>query len=36
MIRLFDAYTEAVERILGLPPDSLALVEPETLRTWFT
>jgi AcrR family transcriptional regulator len=36
VIRLFDAYTEAVERILGLPPHSLALIEPETLRTWFT
>lgn len=35
VVRIFDASTEAVERILGLPPRSLVLVDPETLRSWF-
>jgi len=29
------AYTEALERILGLAPRSLALMDGATLRLWF-
>jgi len=29
------AYAEAIERILGLPPRSFALVDDESLRVWF-
>ncbi|MEO8273820.1 MAG: TetR/AcrR family transcriptional regulator [Chloroflexota bacterium] len=36
VIRAFASYTEAVERILGTPPGSLVLVDPDMLRTWFT
>jgi AcrR family transcriptional regulator len=33
--RAFDAYREAVERILGLPHGSFFAVDRETLRHWF-
>ena len=33
--RLFRAYTEALDRILGLEPGRLSLTDPPTLRTWF-
>jgi AcrR family transcriptional regulator len=36
VIRVFASYTEAVERILGAPAGSLALVDPAMLRMWFT
>ncbi|HYO42920.1 MAG TPA: TetR/AcrR family transcriptional regulator [Candidatus Limnocylindrales bacterium] len=29
------AYSEAMERILGLPPGSFVLIDPESLHTWF-
>jgi AcrR family transcriptional regulator len=29
------AYNEALERILGLPPGSFSLIEPEALHVWF-
>jgi AcrR family transcriptional regulator len=32
--RIFAAYTDALERILGAPTDSLTLVDAETLREW--
>jgi AcrR family transcriptional regulator len=32
---LITTYTEAVERILGAPPGSLPLVDPESLEVWF-
>ena len=32
---LLTAYTEALERILGVPAGSLVLVEPATLREWY-
>ncbi|MGI8608199.1 MAG: TetR/AcrR family transcriptional regulator [Candidatus Dormibacteria bacterium] len=31
----FDAYTEAFERILGLPPLTLTMSDPASLRLWF-
>ena len=33
--RLFGAYTEALDRILGLRPGQLTLTDPQLLRTWF-
>jgi AcrR family transcriptional regulator len=36
VVRVFAAYTEAVERILGLAPGSLSLTDPPTIRMWFT
>lgn len=33
--RFVAAYTEAIERILGLPARSLTLVDPAILRQWF-
>jgi AcrR family transcriptional regulator len=33
--RLFGAYAEALDRILGLRPGQLSLPDPPTLRTWF-
>ncbi len=35
VIRVFAAYNEAVERILGLPPGRLSLTDPPTIRMWF-
>jgi hypothetical protein len=32
---LFAAFQEALDRILGLRPGRLSLVDPPTLRTWF-
>lgn len=32
---LAAAYTDAVERVLGAPKDSLHLVDEETLKAWF-
>lgn len=32
---LFAAFTEGLDRILGLRPGRLSLVDPPTLRTWF-
>ncbi len=29
------AHSEAIERILGLPPGSFVLIDPESLHTWF-
>jgi AcrR family transcriptional regulator len=34
--RAFAAYTEALERILGVAPGSLTLIDHAMLRTWFT
>jgi len=34
--RAFDAYDEAVERILGLAPDTFTFMDDQTLRAWFT
>ena len=34
--RLFAAYNEAVERVLGLPAGSFELVDSPSLRFWFT
>lgn len=33
--RAFAAFSEALERILGVPPGSLSLTDPPTLRMWF-
>jgi AcrR family transcriptional regulator len=33
--RLFGAYSEALDRILGLEPGRLSLTDPPTLRMWF-
>jgi len=33
--RAFNAYRDAVERILGLPARSFYVVDPQTLRHWF-
>lgn len=33
--RVFAAYTEAVERILGVPVGSLSLTDPPTMQLWF-
>jgi hypothetical protein len=34
VLRTFAAYTEAFERILGVPHGSVALVDEPTLRYW--
>lgn len=34
--RLMAAYDDALARVLGAPPGSLHLIDPETLREWFT
>ena len=34
--RAFGAYTEALERILGVAAGSLTLIDDAMLRTWFT
>ena len=33
--RFIHAYDEAIERILGLTPGSFALIDRDTMRTWF-
>jgi AcrR family transcriptional regulator len=33
--RAFDAYDEAVERILGLAPNTFTFMDDQTLRAWF-
>ncbi len=33
--RIVAAYTDAVERVLGAPRDSLQLVDAQTLKEWF-
>jgi AcrR family transcriptional regulator len=33
--RMFEAYQEGFERIVGARPGSLALIDPPTLRFWF-
>jgi AcrR family transcriptional regulator len=35
IVATFDAYRAALERVLGLPPDSLHLIDEGTLRWWF-
>jgi len=35
IVATFGAYTAALERILGLPPASLHLIDEPTLRWWF-
>lgn len=35
VVAFFNAYSEAVDRILGLEPGRLSLTDPPTLRTWF-
>ena len=35
VVAFFAAYSEAVDRILGLEPGRLSLTDPPTLRTWF-
>jgi AcrR family transcriptional regulator len=35
IMRTFAAFTSALERILGLPTDSLHLIDEATLRWWF-
>jgi AcrR family transcriptional regulator len=35
VVRLFAAYTEALDRILGLEPGRLSLTDPPTLQLWF-
>lgn len=35
IVRTFDAFTSALERVLGLPVHSLTLVDEATLRWWF-
>jgi len=34
--RFIHAYDEAIERILGLAPGSFTLIDPDSMRTWFT
>ena len=31
----FDAYKEAFERIVGVPPDSLQFLDERTIEFWF-
>jgi hypothetical protein len=31
----FDGYARAVERLLGVPDRSLAIVRPDVLHRWF-
>jgi AcrR family transcriptional regulator len=33
--QFMQAYEEAIERVLGVPPGSLTLIDPASLRTWF-
>jgi hypothetical protein len=33
--QIVAAYTDAVERVLGAPGDSLQLVDAQTLKKWF-
>jgi AcrR family transcriptional regulator len=33
--RINAAYTEALERVLGVPPCSIELIDPESLELWF-
>ena len=33
--QFMHAYEEAIERILGVPPGSLTLIDLASLRTWF-
>jgi len=35
VVRLFGAYSEAMDRILGLEPGRLSLTDPPTLQMWF-
>ncbi|HTK43876.1 MAG TPA: TetR/AcrR family transcriptional regulator [Patescibacteria group bacterium] len=35
VVRLFGAYSEAMDRILGLQPGRLSLTDPPTLAMWF-
>jgi AcrR family transcriptional regulator len=35
VVRAFDAYADALERILGLPPRTLKLVDEATLHEWY-
>jgi AcrR family transcriptional regulator len=35
VVRFFAAYSEAVDRLLGLEPGRLSLTDPPTLETWF-
>lgn len=35
VVGFFVAYSEAVDRILGLEPGRLSLTDPPTIRTWF-
>jgi AcrR family transcriptional regulator len=35
VLRVFAAFTEAMERILGLEPGRLSLTDPPTIRMWF-
>lgn len=35
VLRVFAAFTEAMERILGLMPGRLSLTDPPTIRMWF-
>jgi len=34
-MRAVAAYTDAIERVLGAPKDSLCLVDPHTIEEWF-
>jgi hypothetical protein len=36
VVRHFDAYADALTRILGYRAGRLSLVDPPTLRLWFT
>ena len=36
VMRVFAAFSEALERILGIEPGRLSLTDPPTLRTWFS
>jgi hypothetical protein len=33
--QFMHAYEEAIERVLGVPPGSLTLIDLASLRTWF-
>ena len=33
--RFIHAYNEAIERILGLDEGTFALIDPESMHTWF-
>lgn len=35
VVSFFAAYSEAVDRVLGLEPGRLSLTDPPTLQTWF-